>query len=81
MSDKIAQTSSSSATTQDKRPIKGADGQLASITLKFKPFIFALGDSEDPGKHLYGVAQHGIKNWSNAAHKMVAPRDLHQSSR
>ena len=40
MSDKIAQTSSSSATTQDKRPIKGADGQLASITLKFKPFIY-----------------------------------------
>jgi hypothetical protein len=77
MSDKTAQTNSGSATTQDKKPIKGTDGQLASITLRFKPFIFAL--VEDQGKHLHGVAQHGIKSWSNAARKMVARRDLNQS--
>ena len=44
LSDKIAPTSR--ATTEDKRPVKGADGQLASLTLKFKPFTFEIGEDQ-----------------------------------
>ena len=47
LSDQIVQTSSGRVSTEDQKPVKGADGQLACITLKFKPFIFEIG--EDPG--------------------------------
>ena len=52
LSDKIARTTSGRATTEDKKTVKGADGQLASITLKFKPFIFETGEDQGTSHHV-----------------------------